>query len=96
MSLPRLSLTDARHLHLLLKGLLKKHAAGQPRQIFSRPFRACRYCKSTPSILWRAVPPVLFSRLGDYSPMAGRLVTAGRTDGILGARGLFCRAAILC
>lgn len=69
MSLPRLSLTDARHLHLAAQGLLKKtRRRATPADILTTISRMSLLQIDTINIVARSPYLVLFSRLGDYSP----------------------------
>lgn len=66
MSLPQLSLSAARNLHLAAQGLLKSPAVARSLPIFYLPYSACRYSRSIPLILWHVALTVLFSRTGSY------------------------------
>ena len=69
MSLPHLSLTDARHLHLAAQGLLKKtRRRATPADILATISRMSLLQIDTINIVARSPYLVLFSRLGDYSP----------------------------
>lgn len=68
MSLPHLSLTDARHLHLAAQGLLKKtRRRATPADILATISRMSLLQIDTINIVARSPYLVLFSRLGDYS-----------------------------
>jgi len=67
MSVPQLSLTAARHLHLAAQGLLKKpRRRARPTDIFSTIQRMSLLQIDTINIVARSPYLVLFSRLGDY------------------------------
>ncbi|QRG77698.1 winged helix-turn-helix domain-containing protein [Citrobacter sp. R56] len=69
MSLPQLSLTDARHLHLAAQGLLKKsRRRAQPGDILAAISRMSLLQIDTINIVARSPYLVLFSRLGNYPP----------------------------
>jgi len=69
MSLPQLSLSAARHLHLAAQGLLKKpRRRAQPSDILSTVQRMSLLQIDTINIVARSPYLVLFSRLGAYSP----------------------------
>lgn len=69
MSVPQLSLTAARHLHLAAQGLLKKpRRRARPADILSTIQRMSLLQIDTINIVARSPYLVLFSRLGDYSP----------------------------
>ncbi|POT57909.1 hypothetical protein C3432_08240 [Citrobacter amalonaticus] len=69
MSLPQLSLTDARNLHLAAQGLLKKsRRRAQPADILATISRMSLLQIDTINIVARSPYLVLFSRLGDYPP----------------------------
>ncbi|HII3188589.1 TPA: winged helix-turn-helix domain-containing protein [Enterobacter asburiae] len=67
MSLPQLSLSAARHLHLAAQGLLKKpRRRAQPADILSTVQRMSLLQIDTINIVARSPYLVLFSRLGNY------------------------------
>lgn len=66
MSLPQLSLSAARHLHLTAQGLLKSPAAARSLPIFSTVQRMSLLQIDTINIVARSPYLVLFSRLGNY------------------------------
>ncbi|MFX2608835.1 winged helix-turn-helix domain-containing protein [Enterobacter mori] len=67
MSLPQLSLSAARHLHLAAQGLLKKpRRRAQPSDILSTVQRMSLLQIDTINIVARSPYLVLFSRLGNY------------------------------
>ena len=67
MSLPQLSLTAARHLHLAAQGLLKKpRRRAQPADILSAIQRMSLLQIDTINVVARSPYLVLFSRLGAY------------------------------
>lgn len=69
MSLPQLSLSAARHLHLAAQGLLKKpRRRAQPADILSTVQRMSLLQIDTINIVARSPYLVLFSRLGNYPP----------------------------
>lgn len=69
MSLPQLSLSAARHLHLAAQGLLKKpRRRAQPSDILSTVQRMSLLQIDTINIVARSPYLVLFSRLGNYEP----------------------------
>lgn len=69
MSLPQLSLSAARHLHLAAQGLLKKpRRRAQPSDILSTVQRMSLLQIDTINIVARSPYLVLFSRLGNYQP----------------------------
>ncbi|ESN12594.1 hypothetical protein L370_02865 [Enterobacter sp. MGH 24] len=69
MSLPQLSLSAARHLHLAAQGLLKKpRRRAQPADILSTVQRMSLLQIDTINIVARSPYLVLFSRLGSYPP----------------------------
>lgn len=69
MSLPHLTLTDARNLHLAAQGLLKKsRRRAQPADIPAAISRMSLLQIDTINVVARSPYLVLFSRLGDYSP----------------------------
>lgn len=69
MSVPQLSLTAARHLHLAAQGLLKKpRRRARPADILTTIQRMSLLQIDTINIVARSPYMVLFSRLGDYSP----------------------------
>lgn len=69
MSLPQLSLSAARHLHLAAQGLLKKpRRRAKPTDILPTIQRMSLLQIDTINIVARSPYLVLFSRLGDYSP----------------------------
>ncbi|WP_314418293.1 winged helix-turn-helix domain-containing protein [Pseudescherichia vulneris] len=69
MSVPQLSLTAARHLHLAAQGLLKKpRCRARPADILTTIQRMSLLQIDTINIVARSPYLVLFSRLGDYSP----------------------------
>ncbi|EFC58045.1 winged helix-turn-helix domain-containing protein [Enterobacter cancerogenus] len=69
MSLPQLSLSAARHLHLAAQGLLKKpRRRAQPTDILSTVQRMSLLQIDTINIVARSPYLVLFSRLGNYQP----------------------------
>ncbi|MEB7542097.1 winged helix-turn-helix domain-containing protein [Enterobacter huaxiensis] len=69
MSLPQLSLSAARNLHLAAQGLLKKHRRrAQPADILSTVQRMSLLQIDTINIVARSPYLVLFSRLGNYQP----------------------------
>ncbi|WPO94037.1 winged helix-turn-helix domain-containing protein [Buttiauxella sp. HR94] len=69
MSVPQLSLTAARHLHLAAQGLLKKpRRRARPADILSTIQQMSLLQIDTINIVARSPYLVLFSRLGDYSP----------------------------
>ena len=69
MSLPQLSLSAARNLHLAAQGLLKKpRRRAQPADILSTVQRMSLLQIDTINIVARSPYLVLFSRLGHYQP----------------------------
>ncbi len=69
MSLPQLSLSAARNLHLAAQGLLKKpRRRAQPADILSTVQRMSLLQIDTINIVARSPYLVLFSRLGNYQP----------------------------
>ncbi|MGS2873750.1 winged helix-turn-helix domain-containing protein [Enterobacter huaxiensis] len=69
MSLPQLSLSAARNLHLAAQGLLKKpRRRAQPTDILSTVQRMSLLQIDTINIVARSPYLVLFSRLGNYQP----------------------------
>lgn len=67
MSLPELSLTNARHLHLAAQGLLNKpRRRAQPADILTTISRMALLQIDTINIVARSPYLVLFSRLGEY------------------------------
>lgn len=67
MSLPELSLTNARHLHLAAQGLLNKpRRRAQPADILTTISRMSLLQIDTINIVARSPYLVLFSRLGEY------------------------------
>lgn len=69
MTLPQLSLSAARHLHLAAQGLLKKpRRRAQPSDILSTVQRMSLLQIDTINIVARSPYLVLFSRLGNYQP----------------------------
>ena len=98
MSLPRLSLMDARHLHLAAQGLLKKtRRRGCPADILATISRMSLLQIDTINIVARSPYLVLFSRLGDYSPQwLDDSLQQGELMEYWAHEACFCRAAILC
>lgn len=67
MSLPHLSLTDVRHLHLAAQGLLKKpRRQALPADILATISRMSLLQIDTVNVVARSPYLVLFSRLGHY------------------------------
>lgn len=69
MTLPYISLADARNLHLAAQGLLNKsRRRASPEDILSTISRISLLQIDTINIVARSPYLVLFSRLGNYSP----------------------------